>query len=116
MKCYQEHLQIYVSSHIAKDAEFKSGSSWTDPTQHSQVVAIDFLPIINNTFLTINNGSLQILLLIFACMKYFVEIAILSRGQISFGGGGGQEESDCTTPLRKPGSLLRILSLQKASM
>ena len=105
MKCYQEHLQIYVSSHIAKDVESKSSSSWTDPTQHSQVVAVDFLPIIYNTFLTIN-GPLQILLLIFACIKYFVETAILSRGQISFGGGGGQEESDCTTPLRKPGSVL----------
>ena len=31
------------------------------------------------------------------------------RSQISFGGGGGQEESDCTTPLRKPGSHLLLL-------
>ena len=104
-----------MSSHIAEDVESKSSSPWTDPTQHSQVLAIDFLPIINNTFLTIN-GSLQILLLIFACIKYFVETAILSRGQISFGGGGGQEESDCTTPLRKPGSVLLTWSLQKASI
>ena len=73
MKCYQEHLQIYVSSHIAKDVESKSSSSWTDPTQHSQVVAIDFLPIINNTFLTIN-GSLQIL-------SFLLALNILSRQQ-----------------------------------
>jgi len=31
-----------------------------------------------------------------------------AKGQISFGGGGGQEESDCTTPLRKPGKCVGL--------
>ena len=102
IKCYKEHLQILASSHIAKDVECQSSSSWTDPTQHSQVWAVHLVPIINNTFLYNQWFSTN------ACMKYFVGRAILPRGQISFGGGGGQEESDCTTPLRKPGFVLII--------
>ena len=87
---------------FAKDGESKSSSSWTDPTQHSQVWAVHLVPIINNTFLYNQWFSTN------ACMKYFVGRAILPRGQISFGGGGGQEESDCATPLRKPGFVLII--------
>ena len=95
-----ERAQLFTETQVvAKDGK-SQGSFGADSSDYSQV------------------GHVNLKGLFFTPRKYTLfpkEPNFLSmkkchiRSQISFGGGGGQEESDCTTPLRKPGFHLLLL-------